>query len=140
MAYTISNDKALLDIVMIHAFLTQSYWAKGVPYENVKKRIENALCFGVYEGCQQVGFARVISDFESFAYLADVFILESHRGQGLSKMLMSYIMAYPDLQNLKRFILATADAHGLYAQFDFKPLENISRWMEKSNLTIYQKT
>jgi GNAT superfamily N-acetyltransferase len=139
MAYTISTDKALLDISLIHSFLSESYWAKGIPFANVQKRIENALCFGVYTDGKQVGFARVISDFESFAYLADVFIIESHRGQGLSKILMSYIVAYPDLQNLRRFILATADAHGLYAQYDFKPIDNVPRWMEKTDLTVYQR-
>jgi GNAT superfamily N-acetyltransferase len=139
MAYTISTDKDMLDIALIHAFLTQSYWSKDIPYENVKKRIENAFCIGVYYDRKQVGFARIISDFESFAYLADVFIVESHRGQGLSKMLMSYIMAYPELQNLRRFMLATADAHGLYAQFNFKPLDNVPRWMEKTDLSVYQR-
>jgi GNAT superfamily N-acetyltransferase len=136
---TISTDKTLLDPSVIHHFLTNSYWAKGIPYENVVKRIKNACCFGVYDGETQIGFARVISDFESYAYLADVFILETHRGQGLSKRLMENIFAHPDLQNLRRFMLATADAHGLYAQYGFQEMKNVARWMEKVDLTVYNK-
>ncbi len=137
---TISTEKSRLVPSVIHQFLTNSYWAKGIPYENVEKRLKNSLCFGVYEGENQVGFARVITDCESFAYLADVFILETHRGQGLSKQLMAFIMAYPDLQNLKRFMLATLDAHGLYTQYGFKGNINIERWMEKVDLTVYENT
>jgi GNAT superfamily N-acetyltransferase len=136
---TISTDKTRLDPSVIHHFLTNSYWAKGIPYENVVRRIKNALCFGVYDGENQIGFARVISDYESFAYLADVFILESHRGQGLSKRLMETISTHPDLQNLRRFMLATADAHGLYAQYGFQEMKNVERWMEKIDLTVYLK-
>ncbi len=137
--YNVSTDKTLLDPSVIHAFLTDSYWAKGVPFENILKRIQNSLCFGVYDSeGNQVGFARVITDCESFAYLADVFILPPHRGQGLSKQLMNYIMAYPDLQNLKRFMLATVDAHLVYAPFGFEAIQRTERWMEKLNLTVYQ--
>lgn len=136
--YIISTDKTLLDPSVIHAFLTDCYWAKGIPLENVLKRIQNSLCFGVYDSeSNQVGFARVITDSESFAYLADVFILPAHRGQGLSKQLMTYIMAYPDLQNLKRFMLATVDAHTVYAPFGFEAIQRTERWMEKLNLTVY---
>lgn len=137
-SYNISTDKTLLDPSVIHAFLTECYWAKGIPFENVLKRIQNSLCFGVYDSENiQVGFARVITDCESFAYLADVFILPSHRGQGLSKQLMVYIMAYPDLQNLKRFMLATVDAHTVYMPFGFQPIQSTERWMEKLNLKVY---
>jgi GNAT superfamily N-acetyltransferase len=136
---TISTDKTLLDPSVIHHFLTNSYWAKGIPFENVVKRIKNACCYGVYDDENQIGFARVITDYESFAYLADVFILETHRGQGLSKHLMAFILDHPDLQNLRRFMLATADAHGLYAQYDFQELKNVERWMEKVDLTIYER-
>lgn len=137
--YNVSTDKTLLDPSVVHAFLTDSYWAKGIPFENVLKRIQNSLCFGVYDSnSHQVGFARVITDCESFAYLADVFILPSHRGQGLSKLLMTYIMAYPDLQNLRRFMLATVDAHLVYAPFGFKAIQRTENWMEKINLTVYQ--
>ena len=136
--YNVSTDKTLLDPSVIHAFLTDCYWAKGIPYENVLKRLQNSLCFGVYDSeGNQVGFARVITDSESFAYLADVFILPSHRGQGLSKLLMTYIMAYPDLQNLRRFMLATVDAHMVYAPFGFEAIQRTERWMEKLNLTVY---
>ena len=136
--YNVSTDKTLLDPSVIHAFLTDSYWAKGIPLENVLKRIQNSLCFGVYDSDNnQVGFARVITDSESFAYLADVFILLSYRGQGLSKLLMTYIMAYPDLQNLRRFMLATVDAHLVYAPFGFEAIQRTERWMEKLNLTVY---
>ena len=136
--YNISTDKTLLDPSVIHAFLTDCYWAKGIPLENVLKRIQNSLCFGVYDSDNnQVGFARVITDSESFAYLADVFILLSYRGQGLSKLLMTYIMAYPDLQNLRRFMLATVDAHLVYAPFGFEAIQRTERWMEKLNLTVY---
>ncbi len=137
--YNISADKTLLDPSVIHAFLTNCYWAKGIPFESVLKRIQNSICFGVYDSKgNQVGFARVITDCESFAYLADVFILPLHRGQGLSKQLMAYIMAYPDLQNLKRFMLATVDAHNVYAPFGFEAIQNTDRWMEKTHLNVYQ--
>lgn len=137
MSYLISTDKTLLNPFLIHQFLSNTYWAKGIPYENVLKRIENSLCFGVYSEKKQIGFARVISDFESFAYLADVFIIEEHRGEGLSKLLMQTISTHENLQNLRRFMLATADAHGLYVQFGFKPIGKIDTWMEKVNLNIY---
>ena len=137
--FNVSTDKTLLDPSVIHAFLTDCYWAKGIPLENVLKRIQNSLCFGVYDSeSNQVGFARVITDSESFAYLADVFILPAHRGQGLSKQLMTYIMAYPDLQNLKRFMLATVDAHMVYAPFGFQPIQSTERWMEKTFLNVYK--
>jgi N-acetylglutamate synthase-like GNAT family acetyltransferase len=125
----ISTDKEKLDPSVVHAFLTNSYWATGISLERVKKRIENAVCFGVYVEEKQIGFARVITDFDSFAYLADVFILEEFRGFGLSKVLMKTILNHPDLQGLRRWLLATKDAHGLYAQFGFKPLEIPERWM-----------
>jgi GNAT superfamily N-acetyltransferase len=125
----ISTDKEKLDPSVIHAFLTNSYWATGISLERVKKRIDNSLCFGVYVDEKQVGFARLITDYDSFAYLADVFILEEYRGVGLSKQLMNFMLKYPEVQGLRRWILATKDAHGLYAQFGFKPLEIPERWM-----------
>lgn len=136
-AFTVSTDKSKLDPSVIHGFLTESYWSKGCSMENVLQRIANALCFGVYEGDKQVGFARVITDKVTFAYLADVFILETHRGQGLSKQLMAFIMAHPDLQNLKRWTLATRDAHGLYEQFGFVPFAHPELWMEIMNPNAY---
>lgn len=136
--FHISTDPTLLDLPMIHDYLCHhSYWAAGIPLQVVQKSIAGALCFGVYQGERQVGFARVITDFATIAYLGDVFILEDCRGQGLSKWLMAYIMAHPRLQGLRRFLLATADAHGLYAQFGFKPLARPERWMECHNPRVY---
>ncbi|WP_027417637.1 GNAT family N-acetyltransferase [Aneurinibacillus terranovensis] len=136
-AFTISTDKTYLDLDVLHSFLSgESYWAAGVPRNILDKSIRNsALCFGVYEGnpaggqAAQIGFARVISDLATFAYLADVFILPNYRGMGLSKWLMSIIVGHPELQNLRRFMLATNDAHGLYAQYGFSPIENPQNMM-----------
>jgi len=136
--YHISTDKELLDIPMIHQYLSkESYWSKGIPQEVVRRSIENSLCFGVYMGKQQVGFARIISDFATYAYLADVFILPEHRGKGLSKKLVETIVEYPELQGLRRWVLATADAHGLYARYGFTPMSKPERWMEKHNPDVY---
>jgi N-acetylglutamate synthase-like GNAT family acetyltransferase len=126
-----SDDPQKLDLVKIHHYLsTQSYWAQNVPIEVVKRSIDNSLCFGVYnsEGVQ-IGFARWITDKTTFAYLADVYIEEVYRGQGLSKKLMSLMLFHKDLQGLRRYMLATQDAHGLYAQFGFKAIEHPDRLM-----------
>lgn len=118
--YTVNTDKTRLDILLIHQFLSQqSYWAENIPLDLVKQSIENSLCFGIYLGEQQVGFARVITDLSTFGYLADVFVLPEHRGLGLSKLLVAFIMAYPPLQGLRRLMLFTRDAQSLYAQFGF---------------------
>ncbi|CAN5652205.1 GNAT family N-acetyltransferase [soil metagenome] len=136
--YFISTEKSKLNIGMIHSFLSgESYWAKGIPEETVRRSIENSICFGVYYGTQQVGFARVSSDCATFAYLADVFILPAHRGHGLSKMLMETIFAHEDLQGLRRWLLGTADAHGLYSKYGFTPLAKPARMMEKHNANVY---
>jgi len=128
----ISNDKSLLDLEMIHDFLTnRSYWAKGRSMETVKRSVENSLCFGVYENDKQVGFARVVTDYSVFAWLMDVFILEDCRGRGYSKQLMSAIISHPDLQNLMRWGLGTEDAHGLYQQFGFTALSKPNNMMER---------
>lgn len=128
----ISNDKSLLDLEMIHNFLTnRSYWAKGRSMETVKRSVENSLCFGVYEKGKQVGFARVVTDYSVFAWLMDVFILEDYRGRGYSKQLMSAIINHPDLQNLIRWGLGTEDAHGLYQQFGFTALSKPNNMMER---------
>lgn len=137
MEYFVSTDKSKLNINVIHSFLTTSYWAKGIPRSVVEKSIEHSLCFGVYHGDEQVGFARVISDYTTYAYLADVFILEEHRGNGLSKMLMKEIMAHLQLQSLRRFQLVTKDAHGLYRQFGFTESKFPDRLMEISRPDIY---
>ena len=129
--YDISTDPSRLQLDAIHAYLTRSYWSPGVPRDVVARAIANSMCFGIYLGDTQVGFARVVTDKASFAYLADVYVLEEHRRQGLSKRLVETIQAHPDLQGLRRFLLATRDAHGLYAQFGFKPLAVPERMMER---------
>jgi N-acetylglutamate synthase-like GNAT family acetyltransferase len=127
----ISTDKALLDRACIHRFLSErSYWAKGIPVETMNRSIEHSLCFGVYRAGRQVGFARVVTDCATFAWLADVFIDESQRGRGLGKKFVPAILAHPQLQGLRRFMLGTLDAHGLYAQFGFAPLKQVERFME----------
>jgi predicted GNAT family N-acyltransferase len=130
--FTLSTDKSLLNINTIHGFLVKSYWAQGIPRQTVELSIEHSLCFGLYRNEQQVGFARVISDRATFAYLSDVFVLETERGQGLGKWMMSCILSIPDFQKVRRFLLATADAHGLYRQFGFTGLSKPERMMEGS--------
>jgi N-acetylglutamate synthase-like GNAT family acetyltransferase len=137
--YAISADPALLDHGVIHGFISQSYWAKGMPQPLVERMIENSLCFGVYHYKSQVGFARVISDYTTFAYLADVFILPEHRKKGLSKALVGTILDHPDLQGLRRWMLVTLDAHGLYEQFGFKPVAHPERHMEIHRPAQYEK-
>jgi N-acetylglutamate synthase-like GNAT family acetyltransferase len=137
--YAISTDPALLDIAVIHDFLAKSYWSPGIPRSIMERAIRNSLCFGLYCRTEQVGFARVITDKATFAYLADVFVLESHRGKGLSKWLMQVIKAHEGLQGLRRFMLITQDAHGLYQQFEFGALANPSRVMEITRPDIYRQ-
>jgi N-acetylglutamate synthase-like GNAT family acetyltransferase len=122
--FLISTDKSKLDLEVIHEFLSHSYWAAGIPRETVARSIENSLCFGVYDHANQIGFARVVTDFATYAYVADVFILEPYRARGLGKELMASIMTHPRLQGLRRWSLGTRDAQGLYAQFGFKPVVN----------------
>ena len=130
--YVISTDKSRLDFRVVHEFLSgRSYWAAGRPEEVVRRSVENSLVFGLYEGARQVGFARVITDYATFAWVADVFVLEEFRGRGLSKWLMEVMLAHPQLQALRRWVLATKDAHGLYARFGFEPLKRPERWMER---------
>lgn len=138
--YTLSTDKTRLQLPVIHGYLSgESYWAKGIPVETVARAIAGSACFGLYCGPDQVGFARVITDEATFAYLCDVFVLPEHRGKGLSKWLMEQVMAHPDVQGLRRWSLATADAHGLYAQFGWKPLAKPERWMEKHDPEVYTR-
>jgi GNAT superfamily N-acetyltransferase len=127
-----------MDLEAIHAFLTESYWSPGIPIATLERAMANSLCFGVFHGQDQVGLARVITDKASFAYLADVYVLEPHRGLGLCKWLLEVIQAHPDLQGLRRFMLATRDAHGLYRQFGFEPLANPSRMMEIVKPNVYR--
>lgn len=138
--YTISTDRGRLDINVVHDFLANSsYWARGIPRETVERSINSSLCFGVFHGENQVGFARVISDYATWAVLVDVFIVEGHRGRGLSKRLMSVIKSHPDLQGLRTWVLATKDAHGLYSQFGFAPLKNPEMFMAIMNPGMYLK-
>ena len=137
--YAISNETGLLNIDVVHGFIAQSYWAKGIPRELVVRMIQNALCFGVYREGEQVGFARVITDRTTFAYLADVFILPEHRGRGLSKALVAEILQHPDLQGLRRWMLVTADAQGLYQQFGFQVVSAPERHMEIHQPGLYLK-
>jgi GNAT superfamily N-acetyltransferase len=138
--YEISTDPARIDAVMVYEFLTNSYWARDIPLETVRLSIENSIAFGVYHGRQLVGFARIISDLATFAYLGDVFILPSHRGRGLFRWLMECIVSHPDLQGLRRWMLATQDAHGLYAKFGFTPLKSPDSWMEIHRSDVYART
>ena len=128
--FSISTDKTKLNIGVIYNYLSkESYWAKNIPMQTVKKSIKGSCCFGVYHKSEQVGFARVVTDHATFGYIADVFILDEYRGKGLSKWLMETIMNHPELQGLRRWMLATRDAHGLYAQFGFLPLDKPERIM-----------
>lgn len=153
--YLVSTDPARLDLDVIHEFLTNCYWAKGIPREVVARSIEHSLCFGIYDETSgkppgttklatpgapaQIGFARVITDFATIAYLGDVFIVESHRGRGLGKWMMESIMQHPALQGLRRWILVTRDAHGLYQQSGFTPVKFPERYMELHSPRVYDR-
>jgi GNAT superfamily N-acetyltransferase len=137
--YEISTDVHRLDVDVIHKFLAEdSYWALGIPRSIVEQAIGNSLCFGVYHRAEQVGFARVVTDRSTFALLADLFILKAHRGKGLSKWLMRCVVGHEDLQGLRRLLLLTSDAHGLYGQFGFEQLGNPSRFMEVLRQDVYR--
>ena len=139
--YVISTDKSKLDLSLIHSFLsTQAYWSLNIPFAIVKRSVENSLCFGVYQGDRQVGFARIITDYATIAYLGDVFILPEHRGKGLSKRLVGEIMTHPDLQGLRRWMLLTSDAHGLYRQYGWTSIANPDRYMEIAKPDIYKSS
>lgn len=138
--YDITTDPARFDLDAIHAYLTRSYWSPGIPRETVARAAANSLCFGVIHHGEQIGFARMITDRATYAYLADVYVLEAHRGKGVSKKLMACIMAHPDLQGLRRMTLATRDAQGLYAKFGFTPLKAPGNMMEKHVPDVYRQT
>ena len=127
---TISTDPARLDLDAITDMLSRAYWAKGRTREVIARYVQHSLVFGVYDGPRQVGLARIVSDYTTFAWLCDVFILEDYRGRGIGKWLMETVLAHPDLQGLRRILLATRDAHGLYEQYGFKFLESPEKWME----------
>ena len=136
--FTIITDTSKMDIDVIHGYLSRSYWAQGIPRTIVEKSMEGSLCFAVLQDNRQVGFARVITDKATFGYLADVFILEEYRGKGLSKWLMEIILGHPELQNFRRFLLSTRDAHGLYRQFGFEDLVSPENWMQVYNPDRYK--
>ena len=131
--YVISTDRKKLDIAFIHSFLTRSYWAEGITYATIEKSIKNSLCFGVFHLDKQVGFAQIVTDKAIFGYLMNVFIIEEFRGRGLSKWLMQCIFDHPDVSGLRAVMLATRDAHGLYAQYGFKPLPDPSKFMRRES-------
>lgn len=135
--FEISDQPDRLDVAVIHGFLTESYWSRGIPEATVRRAIANSLCFGVYAPGQQVGFARVVTDRATFGYLADVFILPEFRGRGLSKRLVETILAHPELQGLRRLLLATRDAHELYRKFDFKPVAVPGNFMDRHDPEVY---
>lgn len=136
-SYLISTDKSRLELDVIYNFITKSYWAKGRSQEVIKRTIENSICFGVYENGRQIGFARVVSDRAIMAYIMDLFILESHRARGLSKWLMECILNHPELREVRRWVLNTRDAHGLYARFGFQPISKPEFAMERVEASVY---
>jgi len=136
--YSISSDQSQMDLDAIHDYLSQAYWCAGVPRETLATALHNSLCFGVFFATEQVGFARLVTDKATFAYLADVYILEQHRGKGLSKWLMQEIMQHPENQGLRRIVLATRDAHNLYAQYHFKALTDPDIFMQLWNPDVYK--
>jgi pyridoxal 5'-phosphate synthase glutaminase subunit Pdx2 len=137
--YEISTDPARLDLDVIHGYLARSYWAEGIPRETVARSLRGSLCFGLYHAGAQAGFARVITDRATFAYVADVFVLEPHRGRGLGKRLIAAIQSHPELQGLRRWLLGTRDAHGLYRQFGFEAAADPSLWMEIHDKDVYRR-
>jgi GNAT superfamily N-acetyltransferase len=137
--YRISTSRAELDLAIIHDFLSHVYWAEGIPFDTVRRSIEHSLPFGVYRGTTQVGFARVITDYSTFAYIGDVFILPEYRSQGLGHWLAQTIVAHPELQGLRRWSLATRDAHAIYASAGFTPIKAPERWMERHFSDVYKR-
>ena len=129
--FNISTDYARLDLDAVYEFLSSSYWARGIPRDVMERSIAHAIPFGIYEGERQVGFARVVSDRATVGYIGDVYVLEPWRGRGLSQWLMECVLAHPELQGFRRWILLTRDAHGLYEKYGFTPLAAPDRWMEK---------
>ena len=133
-----SFDKSRLDVEAIHAFLAGTYWSPGIPRATVERAIDNSLCVGGFVDRRQVAFARLVTDRATFAYLADVFVIPSYRGKGLSRRLLEALMSHPDVQGLRRMLLVTRDAQGLYAKFDFKPLAAPDRFMERHTPNAYR--
>jgi GNAT superfamily N-acetyltransferase len=137
--YTISSKTKDMDATVIHGYISRSYWAKNIPLPTMKKAIQNSLCFGVFtDSGNQIAFARMVTDSATFAYLADVFVLEEHRGKGISKWIMKNIIEHPNLQGIRRMALATSDAHGLYKEFGFKALNSPESFMELHQPDVYK--
>jgi GNAT superfamily N-acetyltransferase len=136
--YELTTDTSRFDLDAIHAFLSGTYWAPGIPRSVVERAMANSLCFGLLHSGQQVGFARVITDRATFAYLADVYVLPEHRGRGLSRAMMDRICEHPELQGLRRMLLATRDAHGLYRRYGFQPLASPENFMEIHRPNVYR--
>jgi GNAT superfamily N-acetyltransferase len=137
--YVVSTDKRRIDVKSVHEFLASTYWSPEIPESVLRRAIAGSICFGIYRGREQVGFARVITDAATFAYLSDVFVLEAHRGRGLAAWMMEFIMAHPSLQGLRRFSLSTRDAHALYRQFGFETVANPDQQMEILRRDIYRQ-
>ena len=138
--YLISTDPGRIDLDVVHGFLSRAYWCEGIPREVVERAIRNSLCFGVYRSGKQIGFARAITDCATYAYLADVFILDSYQGRGLGTWLLEVIRSHPDLQSLRRWSLLTRDAHGLYRKFGFEGPRTPERYMEINDSEIYERS
>jgi GNAT superfamily N-acetyltransferase len=136
--FCISTDPARLDVPAMYAYLSRAYWSEGIPFDFIAKAIAGSLCFGLFDGGRQIGLARVITDKATFAYLCDVYALEEYRGQGLGKWLMEAVCSHPDLQNLRRFVLVTRDAHGLYEKFGFTAVKDPKRYMEIARPDIHK--
>ena len=136
--FTVSTDKQRLEVDVIHRFLASSYWAEQIPRTVVQRSVDNSLCFGLFDGTAQIGFARVVTDRATFAYLADVFVLPEHRGHGLGKWLIECVATHPEFQGLRRWVLGTRDAHGLYKQFGFTPLKRPEIFMELHDQDVYR--
>lgn len=136
--YRITTDRERVDLDAVHAYLSRSYWAEGIPREVLARAVARSLCFSLLESNHQVGFARVVGDGATFAYLCDVYVLEAHRGRGLGKWLVATVQSHPDLQGLRRFVLVTRDAHGLYKPFGFTPLHDPARYMEVARPDVYR--
>jgi GNAT superfamily N-acetyltransferase len=136
--FCISTDPGRQDVKAVHAYLSRSYWAEGIPEDIVAKSFKGSLCFGLFDGDRQIGLARVITDKATFAYLCDVYVLEDYQRSGLGQWMIEAVCSHPDLQNLRRFSLVTRDAHGLYAKLGFKPLKDPSRHMEIARPDIYK--
>jgi GNAT superfamily N-acetyltransferase len=137
--YVITTDQSRFDFEAVHAFLTNVYWSRGIPMDTVRKAARNSMAFALLHGDRQIGYARVITDRATFAYLADVFVIDAYRGQKLAVWLMEVIAAHPELQNLRRWLLSTRDAHTLYAKIGFRPVAEPARFMERNDPDIYRR-